>query len=160
MYHEQLGNHEKATAVIDHVLNSIIPELDPTNTLGNFEIILPLLKVLKPRGEAKKCYDLFYEHVEAKFQKYHGPEVCTPSKFLHKPILWLFAMRENPNGFEAFEEAVEYFAEDGNGMPLDFLDRIMIKSCWGASDLFAELCMLLARRLELENGDLEVRKKM
>jgi len=160
MYHHLLGNEEHATRVIDCVMNDILPKMDPTNTLGNFELLLPILYVLHARGEDRQCYNIFNEHVELKFLKHHGPDAFTPTKSIHKQMLWFFGMAADPDGFEEFDAAVEYFAEEGNGFPFPFLDNIVIQTNWGVTQLFGECCLLLARRLEKEEADVELRKKI
>jgi hypothetical protein len=160
LYHEHLGNDTEATKIIDLALNVLLPGMDPTNTLGNFELLQPLLYVLYRRGEYKRCYDLFYEQVEAKFQKYHGPDAFTPTKSIHQPMLWHFKMAFDPDAFGELDAVVEYFSEEGKGLPNSFLDALLMKSTWGSSQQFAELCLLAAMRLERENADMETRKKM
>ncbi|CAB9525464.1 Receptor-type guanylate cyclase gcy [Seminavis robusta] len=160
VYHEHLGNHDKASQIIEYVLNTFLPGMDPTNTLGNFELMMPIIYVLHLRREDKRCYDVFNDEVESKFQKHHGPDAFTPTKSIHKPILWLFKIAHDLDGFDELDGVVEYFAEDDKGMPFPFLENIVVKTTWGPSQMFAELCLLAAKKLERENGDMEVRNKM
>lgn len=87
------------------------------------------------------------------FLKNHGPDAFTPTKFLHKPIVWLFAMLHDADDFSDFDEAAQWLAEGDNGTPLDFLDNIVIRSSWGPSDMAAELCLLVAKKLRERGGD-------
>ena len=55
-------------------------------------------------------------------------------------------IRHDPENCQDFEEAVAWLVEGENGVPHDFLDTIVAKSCWSANDV-AELCLRLAKKL-------------
>ncbi|CAB9513750.1 Receptor-type guanylate cyclase gcy [Seminavis robusta] len=160
MWYDQMGDTEMALSVCKHVTTELLPDLDPTNTLGMFELLSPVLKILKQNGLHMECYNLFNEHVHEAFLKNHGPDAFTPTKSLHKPIVWLFAMSHDPDNFEDFDEVVEWLSEGDNGVPNDNLDTIVIRSTWGPTDMAAELCLLVAKRLLKENRDEEICKKI
>lgn len=85
VWYHMMGDQEKALEVCDHAIDNILPLLDPTNTLGMFEFLMPIMRVLKPHGQSKRCLDLFHKHVHEAFLDNHGPSAATPTKSLHKP---------------------------------------------------------------------------
>ncbi|CAB9517936.1 natriuretic peptide receptor [Seminavis robusta] len=161
MWHEQLGNTKEAFAAVDYVIDSVLPRMDPKNTLGMFELLTPLFRVLKPHGQSKRCYDLFNEHVRTALFRNHGPDAFTPTKSIHDPILWLFGMSHNADAFEEFDQVVEYLTKDeDSGIVFPFLDTIVCKTTVSPSTMNAELCHLVIQRLERENADTEICKQI
>lgn len=152
-WYDQLGEHEMALQTCDNAIATLLPHLDPTNTLGMFEFLMPILRVLKAYGQAERCCLLFSQYVDQAFRKYHGDNESTPTKSLHKPMLWMFEMCYNPDGFEEFETAVEWLADGDNGIPNDFLDNHIVQNTWAPSGMTAELCLHIARRLQREDRD-------
>ena len=69
-------------------------------------------------------------------------------------------MTEDPDAFVELDAVLEHFSEEDKGIPNAFLEALIVKSTWGPSQQFAELCLLAAKRLERENGDMDSRKKM
>ena len=158
IWHDQMGNTEAALAACDYVIDILLPKMDPTNTLGMFELLTPLFRVLKPHGQSKRCFDLFNDHVHMAFLMSHGPDAYTPTKSLHEPMLWLYAMSHDVDGFDQFEKVVGFLVEGDNGIPDPFVDTIITRSTVGPSSMMAELCLLTAKRLERENRDLNLQK--
>ena len=154
-WYEQMGDHDKALETCENAMKNLLPALDPTNTLGIFEFLLPILRVLKSQGQTERCYLLFSRHVDKAFREFHGEDEFTPTKSLHKPMLWLFGMCHDPDGFEEFDEVVRWLSHDDNGIPSDFLDTIMAQTTWAPTSMAAELCLLVANRLLRENKDEE-----
>lgn len=150
VFYHMMGNDHKALNVCNHLIDNVLPQLDATNTLGMFEFLMPILRVLKPLGQSMRCYVLFNEHVHEAFLKNHGPFASTPTKSLHKPILWLFQLShvDLDTSCDEFEEIVHWLLVDENGIPSDFLDTLITRTTWSPSDISAELCLLVAKKLE------------
>lgn len=156
MWYDYLGDAPKALEACHHVIQSVIPKLDPTNTLGMFDLILPIVKTLHRHGHSLQSYHLFNDHIHQAFLKYHDPESFTPSKSVHQPAVWLFALAAEAQGGNALcelDQVVAWLVEGDNGIPNEFLDNIEIRSSWGPSDMSAELCLLAAQRLMQQTDD-------
>lgn len=98
---------------------------------------------------------LFDEYVVQAFLKHHGPKGFTPCRPLFEPLMWLLDICADPSNFPDLDDAVQWLMEEDNGVMDDFVDTLFVKQCWGANDIVSELCLRLANRLALEEGDLE-----
>jgi tetratricopeptide (TPR) repeat protein len=144
---DQLGETEQSLEACEYVVRVLMPLMDPTNVLNSFEMLLPVIRILKPRGQEKRMRDLFDEYVVQNFNKHFGKGGITPCLPIFKPMLMLLDICHDEEGFPHFEEAVEWLLEGQNGVPPDFLDSVFSKLCWSPSSLVAELCLRFARKM-------------
>ena len=150
MWYDQLGEDEKALEVCNNIIDNMLPQLDPTNTLGMFELLVPVLMIMHKHGMDNQCHDIFKAWVLDNFEKHHDPDSRTPCKPVYQPLVWLFGMSHDPIGYSEFDKCVEWLLDGDNGEFFTFVDNFMINSSWGPSDMTAELCLLVAQRLMCE----------
>lgn len=155
LWHDLLGNSEKALASSEYIIQDILPMMDPTNTLGNFEILYCVIRVLKPKGQEERMLRLLDEYVISAFFKHHGPSGVTPCRCMFKPLKYLLAICSDPMGFQALNEAADWLCGTESEKTDDFVDNVFSKTCWSAYDVLAELCLRVANRLSLEQRDIE-----
>ena len=149
----QLGLTDDSLEACEYVLRHLMPQMDPKNVLNSCEMLLPIIRILKPRGEEKKMRDLFYKHVVQNFDRHFGKDGVTPCLPIFKPMLMLLDICHDPVNFPDFAGAVEWLMDDENGVPPDFMDSVYTKLCWSPSSLVAELCLRVAQILRKENGN-------
>ncbi|CAB9512395.1 natriuretic peptide receptor 2 [Seminavis robusta] len=150
MWHHHLGNVGQAIEACNYVIQDLMPTQDPTNTLGNWGLLINVMRVLKPQGQALRMREVLDEYVVEAHLKHHGPKKFTPCKSLFKPTKWLLDICHDPSDFVALDEAVDWMIDGDNGNPHDFLDNIHANIGWAASDLAAELCLRLVTQLRTE----------
>jgi hypothetical protein len=153
LWHAQLGELKQSYAVCEYVLTDLFVLMDPKNVLNSCELLLPIIRIYKPLGQAKRMRDLFDKHVVQNFHKHFDKDGFTPCLPLFKPLMMLLDICHDPVAFPNFEEAVEWLTEEENGVPPDFLDSIICKLCWSPYGMVAELCLRIATRLIKVNGN-------
>jgi tetratricopeptide (TPR) repeat protein len=137
----------------EHILDQLIPFMDPENVLNMFEMLLPVIYVYKLKGETKRVEQALHTYVIKNFQTYFESKgKFTPCEPVLKPMAMLLAICNNPDNFPDFDDAVEWMVQDDTGVASDFLDNIYSKLCWSMLSLTAELCLRLAHRLMAKNG--------
>jgi hypothetical protein len=154
LWHYQLGDTESALKACDYVLEKLLPLMDPSNILNTCELLHPILRILKPRGEEKRLRDLFQEHVVDNYVKFEIK--FTPWLPTFKPLLMLLDICHDPLGYSdsEFEKDVEWLLDENNANVDDFLDGIMVTLAWAANTAVAELYLCFARKLQANNGDM------
>jgi hypothetical protein len=154
LWHYQLGDIESALKACDYVLEKLLPWMDPSNILNTSELLHPILRMLKPRGEEKRLRDLFQERVVDNYEKFEIK--FTPGLPIFKPLLMLLDICHDPLGYpdSEFEKHVEWLLDESNANIDDFLDSILVKLAWAPNTMVAELCLLFARKLQASNGDM------
>jgi tetratricopeptide (TPR) repeat protein len=154
LWHYQLGDIESALKACDYVLEKLLPLMDASNILNTSELLHPILRMLKPRGEEKRLRDLFQERVVDNFEKFEIK--FTPALPIFKPLLMLLDICHDPLGYSdpEFEKDVTWLLDENHGNVDDFLDSILVKLGWAANTMVAELCLLFARKLQASNGDM------
>ena len=154
LWHMEMGNTEMALEACNYVLNEIMFLMDPKNVLNMCDMMLPIIRIYKPRGEAKRMRDLFQKYViqnhEKHFVKHEKSSPCSP---VFKPLMMLLDICHDPDSFPDFEDAVEWLMQQENGIVPDFLDSIYTKLCWSPHSMSAELCLIVAKRLVAQHGD-------
>jgi len=86
IWHDQLGNSGEATAACEYVIQDLLPIMDIRNTLGNYELLLNVIRVLKPRGQEKRLHQLLHDYVIDPFYKFNGPSGKIDSAALLLPL--------------------------------------------------------------------------
>ena len=148
---EQLGRTEEALDACEYVIRHMMPLMDPSNVLNSCEMLLPVIRILKLRGQEKRMRDLFQEYVVDNFNIHFGKDGVTPCLPLFKPMIMLLDICHDEAGFPHFDQAVEWLLVQENGVPPDFLDSVYTKLCWSPRTLVAELCLRVARKMSMHS---------
>eukprot|EP00529_Nitzschia_sp_RCC80_P008654 CAMPEP_0113477568 /NCGR_PEP_ID=MMETSP0014_2-20120614/20275_1 /TAXON_ID=2857 /ORGANISM="Nitzschia sp." /LENGTH=1168 /DNA_ID=CAMNT_0000370667 /DNA_START=246 /DNA_END=3755 /DNA_ORIENTATION=- /assembly_acc=CAM_ASM_000159 len=150
----QLGDkQQRIDETCNHVLDQLIPFMDPENVLNSFEMLLPIIYTHKLRGETKIVERALETYVMKNYHTYFESKgKFTPCAEVLKPMSTLLSLCSDPDNFPNIEDAVEWMVQDNSGVPSDFLDNIYMKMCWSMLSLTAEVCLRLAERLIKTNG--------
>ena len=150
----QLGDkQQRIDETCNHVLDQLIPFMDPENVLNSFEMLLPIIYTHKLRGQTKIVGRAFETYIMKNYHTYFESKgKFTPCAEVLKPMSMLLSLCSDPDNFPNIEDAVEWMVQDDNGVPSDFLDNIYMKMCWSMLSLSAEVCLRLAECLIKTNG--------
>ena len=152
LWYMQLGRMDEALEACENVVNCLIPLMDPANVLNMCELLLPVIRILKPRGQALRMKQLFQEQVVCNFDKHFGKDGVTPCLPIFKPLTMLLDICHDQDGFPNLADAVEWLVDEKKCCLPDFLDSVYTKLCWSPYGMVAELCLRVAYRLKTLNG--------
>ena len=113
---------DDAIAACEYVLSDLMPLMDPKNVLNSVEMLLPIIRVYMPRGEYLKLRKLFDKYAIQNFHKHFGKDGVTPAKPLFKPLMSLFDISHDPEGFPDLEDIVEWLGEPEKSVTPDFVE--------------------------------------
>lgn len=148
LWHYMLGNVDEALALCEYVIDELLPKMDPKNVLNSCELILPLIRILKNRGQEKRMRKLFHKEVVQNFEKHFGKDGVTPCLPVFRPLLLLLDVCSEDEECPDLISGVEWLVSDEeNGVPPDFLDSVYTKLCWSPNSMVAELCLRLAKKV-------------
>jgi hypothetical protein len=153
LWHHQLGNTESSLKACEYVFANILPHMDPSNILNSCELLWPIIRVLKPRGQEKRMRDVFDEHVVQNFYKHEIK--FTPCRSVFEPMLMLLGICHDPIAYPTFEEDLAWLLEEKNGVINVFIGNLYAKLGWSPNTLTAELCLRFATKLYEEDGDID-----
>jgi tetratricopeptide (TPR) repeat protein len=167
MWYLQLGDTERAVQACDHVVNIILPLMDPKNILNTFELLLPVIRIQRSRGQANAMRKLFDFNVVQNFHKYEVKStLCRP---VLKPLLMLLQMLGSNSGSTDVgekvtmllgEENVTWLLVEENGVMSDFVDNLYSRLGWSPNSMTAELCLLVVKELREQGGSEESIRKL
>jgi tetratricopeptide (TPR) repeat protein len=155
MWHLRLGDIEKSVQACDHVINTILPKMDPKNICNTFELLLPVICILRSRrGGANAMRKLFDDNVVQNFHKYEVKStLCRP---VLKPLLMLLEMLgSSDSGSTDVGEKVTWLLVEENGVTSDFMDNLYSRLGWAPNSMTAELCLLVVKKLREQGGSKE-----
>jgi tetratricopeptide (TPR) repeat protein len=153
LWYHQLGDTESSLKACENVFDNILPYMDPSNILNSCELLLPIIRVLKPQGQEKRMRDMFDQHVVQNFYKHEIK--FTPCRSLFEPMLMILGICHDPVDYPTFKEDLVWLLEEENGIFDDFLGNIYAKLGWSPNTLTAELCLRFAKKLYEEDGDMD-----
>ena len=160
LWHMQLGNMAEALQTCNYVLDVLLPKMDPKNVLNSCEMLLPIIRILKNRGEEKRMRRLFDEHVQENFHRHFGKDGVTPCLPIFRPLLLLLDICNEAEECPDLVEGVKWLLEDeANGDMPDFLDSVYVKLCWSPNSMVAELCLRLAKKVTSESDKIALLMK-
>ena len=154
LWYIEVGKEELGMRTCEYVLEEILDKMDPSNVLNFNVMLLPIIKILKSKGGAKRARELYQTYVIANYEKHFKDGQKTPAKPLMKPMMLLLKICEECGPYKGMDADIEYMAEDDNGTVPPMLDNIYTSLCWSMSSLSAEICLLLAERLAERNADI------
>lgn len=154
LWYIEVGKEELGMRTCEYVLEEILDKMDPSNVLNFNVMLLPIIKILKSKGGAKRARELYQTYVIANYEKHFKDGQKTPAKPLMKPMMLLLKICEERGPYKGMDADIEYMVEDDNGTVPPMLDNIYTSLCWSMSSLSAEICLLLADRLAERNADI------
>ncbi len=147
LWYIEVGKKELGMRTHEHVIGEILNKMDPSNVLNFNVILLPIIKILKSKGEAKRARELYNTYVIANYEKHFKDGQKMSAKPLMKPMMLLLKICGERGPYRGMDADIEYMAEGDNGTVPPMLDNIYSALCWSMSSLSAEICLLLAERL-------------
>ena len=153
LWQHQLEDFETSLETCDFIVDNVLKYMEPLNVMNTFDLLYPVIRIMKQRGHSKDMRDLLEKYVLLPFR---NPEanidiLCRP---LLKPLKMLLEIAHDPYGApEVVEDAIKWIVDDDKAVLDDFLDLTYCKLGWAANTVTAELCLLVAKKLREDNGD-------
>ena len=153
LWQHQLEDFESSLETCDFIVDNLVKYMDPLNIMNTFDLLYPVIRIMKPRGHSKAMRDLLEKHVLLPFR---NPDanidiLCRP---MFKPLRMLLDISHNPDGVpDVVEDAIRWVVDDDRAVLDDFLDSTYCRLGWAANTVTAELCLLLAKKVRKDNGD-------
>jgi hypothetical protein len=152
LWHIQTGNDEMATSVCEDVLQNLMPKMELRNVHNSIMILFPIIWVMKSNGRALEIREVFDHYVIQQFQRHYGANSYTPCLYLHQPILMLLELsgNEHDKGYQIPQHYINFALDPSKFCFTDTFDLSMANCGRDASSIGAEICLLLAERVEDE----------
>ena len=74
----RLGEADKAMEMVNHIINYLMPKMDPKNVHNSIVTIYPAIWILKDNGNLEKAREIFSKFVLEPFREYFGEDGSTP----------------------------------------------------------------------------------
>ena len=146
IWHMQMGKIEKAIEQCDYVIANVLPKYDHKDALGIFNLLIPLIRVLKWNGHVDRAKRVLDEHVSEEISRSK-----TGVGSLQRPISLLLSICDDAP-YEISGEDIDL------ALTIDFpemLDNVFMANAWSMKSMIAEVCLHLAERLRDSNGEKE-----
>ena len=141
-----MGQIENAIEACDYVIDHILPNYDEKDIIGLYHIFVQIIRVLKWNGHADKAREAYSKFMPDAAGSHFA--VAT----IHKPMGLLLRICEG----SSYQYDVENIHEDIEVAlkfdMSDMTDNNFTADGWSMKSAAAELCMLLARRLDPGNA--------
>lgn len=158
----RLGKIKKALELIDHIINNLMPKMDPKNVHNSMVSIYPAIWILKDNGKAEVSKEIFLKFVLGPFNEFFGEGGKTPFLPTFRPVETLLDLVLYAEGkIGSFDEGSFDWALDLNNLKWKMSIDIAIGGI-GRSimSINAEICLRLSRLTEdsekksklIENG--------
>ena len=155
LWYIEVGKKELGVRSCEYVIDEVLDKMDPTNVLNFNVTLLPIIKLLKSRGEASRARDLYEKYVIKNYEKHFKDGAKTPAKPLMRPMMLLLKLCETSGQYSGMDADIEFMAEGNNGEVPPMLDNIYTSLCCSLSSLSAEICLLLTERIIERNADVK-----
>lgn len=142
---EYLGNHERALQTCEYVIQELLPKMDQQNVCNSFQMLYPVIWVMKNNGKALDARTAFAEFVVHSFATRLDDRGLTSDRPLHNPIMALLDMVATDCKTERLKEYAEWAMVEQNGLFGSELNFVMGSAGRTADSITAEICLLLAR---------------
>jgi hypothetical protein len=146
-----LGRTQEALKTCRFVVDNLMPKMDIQNVHNAFVMLYPVIFIMKDNGRelALEARALYKQYFGVPFNQYYGEGGHTFSLPLYEPIMMCFDLftRQEEN-FPEFHDYLKWALKEDNlrlGLVLN-----NATACYGrmADAICAEICLLLAKRLE------------
>ncbi len=150
----RLKKVDKALEVVDHIITSLIPKMDPKNVHNSIVTIYPAIWILKDNGRVEKAREIFLKYVLEPFKEYFGEDGSTPFLPAFKGIEILLTLASHMEGkVDGFDKEKEYFdwALDISNLEMkEGFDSSIGNFGRNSSSTSAEICLRLLKLTEDE----------
>lgn len=142
-----LGNIQQGLRVCDRVLHDLLPHMDPQNVSNYFQMLYPLIWVMKDHGRALEVKEAFDEYVVKNYLTKLDERGLTSDRPLHMPIAALLDLIGSSCQTHDLQTYIDWAMVEKNGLFGSELNFTMGSCGRTADSITAEICLLLARHL-------------
>eukprot|EP00538_Stauroneis_constricta_P006078 CAMPEP_0119560742 /NCGR_PEP_ID=MMETSP1352-20130426/15713_1 /TAXON_ID=265584 /ORGANISM="Stauroneis constricta, Strain CCMP1120" /LENGTH=2006 /DNA_ID=CAMNT_0007608791 /DNA_START=28 /DNA_END=6048 /DNA_ORIENTATION=+ len=167
---DAVGEIDKSISACHRVLADILPHMHPKNVLNTFELLYPIMPLMKKHGAAAQIRHVFSRNVVDNFENHKlMTSLCRP---MFLPVLMSLDL-STPDLDERRSRAMdvlEYLRmkmdsrrrSNESGVPITpagslqvdpFLDHLYGKLGWSPNSIMAELCLEVAKQLIAARAD-------
>ena len=144
LWYLQKGETQKAIERCDQVAEEILPSYDMKDIVGLYQIMWPIIRVLKWSAEVDKAREFYFKWARGGIGSHFA------MGFLHKPMCLLLTICDG-SSVEYDAEAEDLAADIAMVLSFDVPDMTdlnLIADGWSVKSMAAELCLHLAGRLQ------------
>jgi hypothetical protein len=145
-----LGQITDALDICGHVIQDLIPHMDHQNVSNYFQMLYPLIWVMKDNGRALDAMEAFDKHVVKKSLKKLDERGVTSDRPLHMPIMALLDMIATSCTTEKLQSYIDWVSVEKNGLFGSELNFTMGSCGRTADSITAEMCLILSHHMEDE----------
>ncbi len=142
----RVGNEKRSAKLCNFVIEHLLPNTDIKNVHNSLLLLWPLYSVFKERGDAKKMSALLDTYLFKPFDEYYGEGRTTVCLDLYKPAGMLLELCGDGE-INGLREKVEWILSEGSGVFSGFRDSGMGNYGLTGSQITAEICLCLAKRV-------------
>ena len=128
LWYAEVGKKELGSRSCEYVIDEILDKMDPTNVLNFNVTLLPIIKLLKSRGEASRARRLYDKYVIKNYEKHFKDGAKTPAKPLMRPMMLLLKLCEESGPYNEMDADIDFMAEGTNGEVPPMLDNIYVST--------------------------------
>ena len=147
LWYLRKGKIDNAIEACDYVIDHILPHYDEKDIIGLYHIFVQMIRVLKWNGHVDKARDAYNKFI---------PDAAN-SHFavgsIHKPMGLLLRICEGSSSHQYDMDNMPADIELALSFDMsDMTDHNFTADGWSMKSMAAEVCMLLARRLDAGNA--------
>ena len=147
IWYMQQGKTERAIEQCDFVIANVLPKYDQKDALGLFNLLIPLIRVLKWNGHVSRAKQILDEYVSEEISR-----STTGVGSLQRPISLLLSICDDPQ-YEINGEDIDLALKVD--VP-EMLDNVFMANAWSMKSMVAEICLHLAEKLRNSSGQKEL----
>ena len=142
-----IGRILDALDVCDFVLQDLLPYMDPQNVSNSFQMLYPLIWVMKDNGRANEAKEAFNEYVVKNFLTKLDARGATNDRPLHVPIMALLDLVATSCETDQLQIYIDWILVENNGLFGTELNFVMGSCGRTADSITAEICLLLSQHV-------------
>lgn len=151
MWHLQLGDKEASLDACRHVIGKLMPKMDRSDVHQSFVMMYPVVLVMKDVGVAVQARKHFDRLVVKPFSAFFGEGKSSFFLPVYEPVMMLLHLVGSPDLDEDTLEEYAEWALDRDRLSFGTLANRRLGTLGRCADsLSAEICFLLAERIEEE----------
>ena len=147
IWYMQQGKTELAIEQCNYVIASVLPKYDRKDALGLFNLLIPLIRVLKWNGHVSRAKQILEEYVSEEISR-----STTGVGSLQRPISLLLSICDDAQ-YEINGEDIDLALKVD--VP-EMIDNVYMANAWSMKSMIAEICLHLAEKLRDSNGQKEL----
>jgi tetratricopeptide (TPR) repeat protein len=160
-----LGNEKEALSMCEYVINRLMPKMDLQNVFNSTVILLPVIRVLKFRGQTERMKHVFQQYIMHPYLTHIGEDGATIFKSVYKPLSILLDVEtsiatiheerriSSSLSRETLLEHARWVVGEENGLFFpEMVENALIELGYNPYSIVCELCLLLGKLLRDESA--------